>query len=312
MKSGRLDWKPGSSRPPALCPGATVAVVAPAGAFPKDLLGRTASILEAAGYKVRTGRHGNSRDRYLAGPDALRAQDLHWALSDPEIHAVFCMRGGYGSSRLLSRIPFSSLPDPKIFCGYSDITFLHAALGTFAGWITFHGPNAIEFSDNERLLQDTLAYLTGASPFHWTIPKEGVLEPGRVRGILVGGNLTCFVHLLGTPFLPPLEDALLFVEDKNEPPYRIDRMLTHLKCAGVFDKIRGIIGGSFVGCGDPDEIRGLLREVATQWRIPTVIGMPFGHGPTNHVLPLGCPALLDTHAGIFEIPDPPFSRFDKA
>ncbi|WP_178371855.1 S66 peptidase family protein [Desulfacinum infernum] len=286
----------------------TVALAAPAGSFPSDRTEKIRRLFEEKGFRVVIGRHVTGRDRYLAGSDADRAVDLIRALTDPSVDAVFAIRGGYGSSRLLPRLPFGSFPEkPKIFCGYSDITFLHAALGALTGWITFHGPNAIEFADDPIVFEETLAYLSGSRPLEWHLSDEQILQEGKASGIVAGGNLTCFSHLMGTPYAPSLEGALLLLEDKAEPTYRVDRMLMHLKAAGVFHRIGGIIGGTFTDCGDPDEIRMLLREYSAPRSIPVVLGLPFGHGARNHVLPLGARFTLDTSKGTLTCAEVPWA-----
>jgi len=282
----------------------TIALIAPAGTFPEASVERVRSLLEQHGYKVRLGNHVFTRFRYLAGEDAARAQDLWRALRDPNIHAVFCHRGGFGCSRLLSRLPLMDLHGPsKVFLGYSDVSFLHAALNAWAGWITFHGPNAVEWVDIPGELRETLAFLEGRRAFSWTFEPRQVLQPGRASGRLYGGNLTCLTHLLGTPYAPDLTGALLFLEEKNEAPYRIDRMLVHLAHAGVLGNVRGVVCGSFTGCGDPEEIRTLLKEHVLPYQIPVVVDLPFGHGPLNQVLPLGASYCLDTKSLSFHTVD---------
>ncbi|SMC17992.1 muramoyltetrapeptide carboxypeptidase [Desulfacinum hydrothermale DSM 13146] len=293
-------------RPAALKPGMTMALVAPAGPFPSAQVETIQRLLRDEGFQVVTGRHIHTRDRYLAGPDAFRARDLLWALTDPQVDAIFTIRGGYGSSRLLTRLPLSSLgAKAKLLCGYSDITFLHAALGTLARWVTFHGPNAIEFAEDPQVLKRTLAFLQGTRPFQWALPNSVILQEGRAEGRVVGGNLTCFSHLVGTPYMPDVDGALLFLEDKAEAPYRIDRMLMHLKAAGILHRIAGLIGGTFTDCGDPDEIRMILKEYTAARPIPVVLGLPFGHGHCNDVLPLGARFILDTSRGVLACEEPP-------
>lgn len=292
-----------------LHPGMTIALVAPAGTFPEAAVPRVSACLNELGYRVRVGRHVFRRLRYLAGKDFLRAEDLWEALEDPNVHAVFCLRGGYGSSRLLPRLPFADMKAPcKIFLGYSDVTFLHAALNSSAGWVTFHGPNALEWFDHPGDCRETLAFLEGRKAFSWPLERQQILHEGRVSGRLVGGNLTCLTHLLGTPFAPDFQGKLLFLEDKNEAPYRIDRMLMHLALAGVFEAVKGVVCGSFVGCGDPDVIRMLFREHVLPYGIPMVMNLPFGHDHWNHVLPLGVTYRLDTAARSFHAEEAVFSE----
>ncbi|MEJ5364800.1 MAG: LD-carboxypeptidase [Desulfosoma sp.] len=295
--------------PQRLQPGMTIALSAPAGTFPEGAVAKVSTRLEQIGYRVRLGRNVFQRYRYLAGEDAFRAEDLWEALEDPDVHAVFCLRGGYGSSRLLSRLSFADMKGPcKVFLGYSDVTFLHAALGAVAGWITFHGPNAVEWADHPADCSETLAFLEGRRAFSWPLERHQILHEGRASGPLVGGNLTCITHLLGTPWAPNFQGRLLFLEDKNEAPYRIDRMLVHLALAGVFHAVKAVVCGSFVGCGDPDEIRTLFAEHVLPYGIPVVMDLPFGHGRWNHVLPLGVTYRLDTATQSFYAEEPVFGE----
>lgn len=295
--------------PPRLQPGMTIALSAPAGTFAEGAVSKVTTCLEQLGYRVRLGRHVFRRFRYLAGEDAFRAEDLWEALEDPNVHAVFCLRGGYGSSRLLTRLPFAHMRGPcKIFLGYSDVTFLHAALGALAGWVTFHGPNAVEWADLPADCAETLAFLEGRRAFSWPLEPHQILHEGRACGPLVGGNLTCLTHLLGTPWAPNFHGSLLFLEDKNEAPYRIDRMLVHLALAGVFHEVQAVVCGSFVGCGDPDEIRTLFAEHVLSYGIPVVLDLPFGHDRWNRVLPLKVAYRLDTATQSFHTEEAVFSE----
>lgn len=299
MRAHRFRRAPTGSacKPPRLQPGMTVALVAPAGTFPEASVEKVGRLLEQLGYRVRIGNHILRRFRYLAGEDHHRAHDLWQALEDPAIHAIFCFRGGFGSSRLLSRLPLMNVHSScKVFLGYSDVCFLHAALNAWAGWMTFHGPNALEWIEDPDGCTETLAFLEGRKAFSWSFGLEQILHPGRAKGRLVGGNLTCLTHMLGTPYAPDFDGALLFLEDKSEAPYRIDRMLVHLGHAGVFDAVKGVLCGSFVGCGDPQEIRTLIKEHILPYHIPVVVDLPFGHGRWNQVLPLGASYILDTTA----------------
>src|SRR5208337_4755334 len=204
--------------------------VAPASPFAEDKYEKGVQILRAAGYEVVPGKNIFKKGRYLAGTDQERLHDLMEAVLDPRIDAIICIRGGYGSGRLLPQIPFSSFRhNPKLFIGHSDITFLHLGLVGKAGWTTFHGPNLTGMSEAPQKAQCVLKVLSGEASYEWRLDPEQILRPGAARGRVLGGNLSCLVHLLGTPYIPDMTGALLLIEDCGEALYRLDRMMNHLK-----------------------------------------------------------------------------------
>lgn len=291
-----------------LRPGDRVALVAPSSPFDTEEFTKASSILECRGYRAICGKHASERKGYLAGSDLERAEDLVQAFSDPSIAAVVCIRGGYGSGRLLDWLPFSILSqNPKILLGYSDITFLHAAFHRQLGWVTFHGPNFIEMSDEGFPSTATVfSALEGKEEFAWKIDDHHVIRDGSGEGKIIGGNLTCFAHLIGTPYFPDPSGSLLFVEDRGEALYRLDRTFTQLKLAGILEHIRGLILGSFQDCGPPEEIWDVVLEHTHAFSFPIVCGLPFGHGLENDVLPLRLPFFLDTRQGILKALESPF------
>lgn len=290
-----------------LRPNDTIAVVAPASPFDEDQFHQACALLEDRGYRVQPGASVLRRQGYLAGTEAERSTDLTEAFCSPEVQAVIAARGGYGSSRLLPWLSFARLqPFSKIFLGHSDITFLHAAFRSRMSWMTFHGPNLLDLANGPQHLDQVLLALSGTRPFGWSFENEQIIQEGSASGPLVGGNLTCLVHLLGTPYLPPLAGAILLLEDRAEAPYRIDRMLNHLRLAGVLDQIGGVLLGSFEECGDPEALRDLFSETFKPYSIPVVDGFPAGHGDSNQVVPLGAPAVMDTREGTVTVTDHPF------
>ncbi len=292
-----------------LGPGSTIALVAPAGTFDTEQCEEGARILRAAGFTLVPGKHAFKRRGYLAGADRERLVDLTEALTNPAIEAVICIRGGYGSGRLLPLIDFQSLPAaPKLFLGHSDITFLHLGLAARAGWTTFHGPNLIGMSAGENKTQTVLDLLCGKSSFHWTLGPEQVLKPGRVEGPVFGGNLSCLTRLIGTPYMPDTAGALLLIEDCGEALYRLDRMMNHLRLASVLQRLGAILLGDFDRCGREEEIYAMLLEHVSDCSFPVVCGLPFGHGARNDVIPLGAPFLLDTNERVLAILETPFIR----
>lgn len=291
----------------SLGPGSAVALVAPAGPFEEDAYQKGASLLRSAGYAVVPGKNAFKRRGYLAGTDLDRIEDLTEALINPEIEAVICIRGGYGSGRLLPLIAFENfISNPKPFIGHSDITFLHLGLAAMAGWTTFHGPNLVGMSEVEQKAQSVLDCLSGKASFHWTLGPEQVLRSGRAEGPVLGGNLSCLTRLIGTPYMPDTAGALLLIEDCGEALYRLDRMMNHLRLASVLQSLGAILLGDFDRCAAEDDICAMIMDHVSDCDFPVVRGLPFGHGERNDVIPLGAPFLLDTNERVLAIHQTPF------
>lgn len=278
---------------PALRPGDRVAAVAPAGPFDRATFDAGLEVIGGR-YRVHVDSGIWSRHRYLAGGDIRRLAELSAALADPQVKAVFCARGGYGAMRLLAGLNGVS-PSPKPLVGFSDIAAIHAWLQR-EGQVSIHGPVLTQLGKlgaptHERLFS-LLEATAPAAPLTGT---ETYVE-GIAEGPLLGGNLAVLTRLLGTPFLPPLDGAILLLEDVGERPYRLDRMWTHLALAGIFRRIRGIVLGSFTGCEerDADYTSGeVLRDLATATGLPCAAGFPIGHGDLNEPVPLGVRVRLD-------------------
>lgn len=288
-------------KPPRLRPGDLIGIISPAAAVQAETLRRGCSELERLGFAVRVGVHALDRHRFLAGTDRDRADELTGMFQDPAVRAIFCSRAGYGSGRLL---PLLGLPlltqTPKIFLGYSDVTLLLNAFVQQAGLVCFHGPAvAGEFANgfSPRSLKHLLGLLmkgTGEESLAFpTVVHEGVAE-----GRLLGGCLSLLVTTLGTPFALDTTGSILFIEDVGEKPYRIDRMLTHLKQAGKLDTLAGVIFGEMNGClGEANDLTVLLSVIAdvfSDYSYPVGFGLPAGHGGENLTLPLGTQVRLDT------------------
>ncbi len=284
--------------PRALRPDDRVAVIAPASSFERGAFEAGLALI-AGRYRAEYGGGLFERQRYLAGSDARRLAELHAALADPGIRAVFCVRGGYGATRLLAqRALHPPVGAPKPLVGFSDITALHLWLQAH-GRISIHGPVLTQLprlrpATCTRLFEllesaQPAAPLTGTATY-----VEGVAE-----GPLLGGNLSVFTRLLGTPFMPPLDGAVLLLEDQGERPYRLDRMWTHLELAGVFARVRGLALGSFTACEEPDAgytSGEILRELAQATGLPCAAGFPVGHGDVNEPVALGVRVRLDAAA----------------
>jgi len=284
--------------PAALRPQDRVAVIAPASGFERGPFDAGLALLDAR-YRTEYGNGLFERRRYLAGSDDRRLAELHAALTDPGIRAVFCARGGYGATRLLRQLAASAPAGaPKPLIGFSDITALHLWLQAY-GRISIHGPVLTQLprlsSATCTRLFDLLESVRPAPPLAGTATYVG----GVAEGPLLGGNLSVFTRLLGTPYLPALDGAILLLEDQGERPYRLDRMWTHLQLAGVFERVRGIALGSFTACEErgadytSDEV---LRELATSTGLPCAAGLPIGHGDVNEPVPLGVRVRLDADA----------------
>jgi muramoyltetrapeptide carboxypeptidase len=299
-RAGSFTW------PAALRPGDAVAVVAPAGPFDRPSLEAGLALL-AARYRVLFGDGIFARARYLAGDDGRRLDELAAALADDGVRAIFAARGGYGVMRLLSRLaPKLAGLRPRPVVGFSDITALHAALQA-AGWVSIHGPVVTQLGGQPPDVAERLFRLL-ESPAEPAAALTGVpLVGGVAEGPLVGGNLSLLTRLLGTPFAPPLDGAVLLLEDVGERPYRLDRMWTHLALAGVFGRVRGLALGEFSDCEEPGGDHGsaeVLAELAAETGLPCVAGLPIGHGPVNQPVPLGARVRLDAGAGRLEFLEP--------
>jgi len=296
-------------RRPSIDAGARVALVAPAGPL------RDQADLERAMLNVRSfdwtpvrGAHVLEREGYLAGGDGDRLADLNVALADDSIDAVWCLRGGYGVMRILETVDYAALRRrPKPVIGYSDITALHSAIATRCESITYHGPTArAALTDFSRA---SLARAITGSDCCGVADGAEILRGGRARGRLVGGNLALLCALAGTPYAPDYTDAILVLEDVNEPVYRIDRMLTQLRLAGVLSRCRAIVFGQFtdVPQDSPEEnlgarrLRDVLRESAEIAGVPCIAGAPIGHIADQWTLPLGAAAELDADARTLRI-----------
>ncbi|WP_112179864.1 MULTISPECIES: LD-carboxypeptidase [Paraliobacillus] len=288
-------------KPFALQKGDRVAIIAPAGAPDREKLEQGIRVLEKMELDVVIGRHVFDVEEDLAVTDKRRFTDLHDAFSDPAINGVFCANGGVGSARIAPMIDYEMIQkNPKIFWGYSDITYLHNAIQKCSDLVTFHGPMvASDLNDEERTAEtessflplftrETLIYDSHKSPLI-------TLAHGKGEGRLVGGNLTLITNGLGTPFQVNANEAILLIEEVQEPAFRIDVMLTHLKQAAVFDAVKGVVLGNFQE--DPEEyvkIKKVLEDFFADAPFPVVENFYIGHCEPNYGVPLGVNAKLTT------------------
>jgi len=279
-----------------LKPGDLIGVCSPAGPVEKEELRPGIDALESLGFRVHLSPHCLMKKAYLAGADELRLQDLHDLFQDHRVKAIICARGGYGSLRLLDRIDFELIAKhPKILVGYSDLTALLLAVYKRAHLVTLHGPMLRDMTKNRGSNLDFLSKLmTSRESVTMRFGGAKVLRKGRAAGKLLGGNLSLITHMLGTSFMPSLQGALLFLEERGEAPYRVDRMLTHLRLSGLLNRCAGIMTGSFEDCGEPSAVEALIRERLGDLHLPVMIGLAIGHGEVNTALPIGVKAVLDT------------------
>ena len=261
--------------------------------------------LEEMGYRVRPGESLSAPpDDWRAGPAGRRARELEEAFADPEIRAVWCVRGGYGATELLPLLDYGCISaHPKPLIGYSDITALHLAVQRRCRMVTFHGPMAADLAaadpDTREKLAHALAW-TGERT-RWTLPSgwhPETLAPGRASGRLVGGNLSLVAALAGTPWAAQAAGSILLLEEVNEPPQRLARLLFQLAASGILTRAAGILLGQFTRCdGAHGDAHTLLTEYFSGWPQPVLAGLPVGHGRPNGTLPLGAWCTFDAQTG---------------
>ncbi|HEU5232877.1 MAG TPA: LD-carboxypeptidase [Terriglobales bacterium] len=290
-------------RPPTLSSGDTIGIIAPAGAVDRAEFAAGEARLRELGFKLVYSEAIFQRDMYFAGDARRRVDELHEMFRAPEVKAILCARGGYGTNHLLPHLDFELIAShSKIFCGYSDVTTLTALFFQRIGLIGFHGPMlAKDFAKaNGVHIQSFLRAVSGTQP--WSLdaadsPALQPLRPGTAEGRLYGGCLSLLVASLGTPYEIETDDAILFIEDVGEWPYRIDRMLMHLKCAGKLDGVRGIVFGEMKDCEPPAGADYTLQQVITRvlddMNIPIAFGLRSGHVSAGNItLPVGVRARL--------------------
>lgn len=297
------------NKPPRLRPGARIGVVAPAGCVAEEALRAGIAAIEAEGFEVEVAPHVYARKGYLAGDEGERARELKSFFQRQDIAAIFCARGGFGSVQLLPYLDRQLGQYPKIFVGYSDLTILINWLGQYGGMVTFHAPMvamdlARGLSPQGR--EHFWGVLTGART-QWTVRLGEVIRSGRARAEVMGGCLSLLVTTLGTPFEVDTRGKILFLEDVGEKPYRIERLLTHLKMAGKLSGVAGVILGDFTDCaGDgPRDVRQIVGEIFHDAEFPVVAGMTAGHGIENLALPLGVAMSLNSEDGTLTLDESP-------
>jgi muramoyltetrapeptide carboxypeptidase len=296
--------------PPPLKHGDLVGVIAASGPVSCDLLSQGVLFLKELGFRVKTGRHLFEKRGYLAGADEHRLEDLNAMLGDPDVRAVFFARGGYGAMRLLDRLDGATLiQDPKILIGMSDVTALQLSLFARFNLVTFSGPmiaGQVGVGLDDTSKEWFVRALTEPMNHRNLWPPDSrarVLRGGSTQGRLIGGCLSLVAALMGTSHAPDFDDSILFLEDVNEPPYRIDRMLTQLRLARVLEKVGALVLGHFLGPDGEDlgqEVDGIVMELTKDTSVPIISGFPHGHVLPNVTLPHGAPVRLDTDQATLE------------
>ena len=294
-------------RPPRLRPGQLIALVSPASPIADtSRIERGVRYLEGLGYHTILGASITRNHGYLAGTDEERVADLHAMFTNPEVRAVMCIRGGYGTPRLLSLVNYRLIArNPKILLGYSDITALQLAIWRKTRLVTFHGPMVgVDMADpmdhfTEELLWSVLTSAKRRGPIALPEGSGQVVVPGKARGRLLGGNLALLVSILGTPHQPDFTGSILFLEDIGEEPYRVDRMLAQLRNASILSRASAILSGQFTDCVPQDKtkpsfhVEEVIQEAAHLAGRPFLFRLPFGHESIKMTIPVGAQARVD-------------------
>lgn len=310
------------AKPPRIRPGDTIGLIEPASASDEAFdMALVEEAVIAMGLKPKRGQHVLGRHGYLGGQDKDRAADVTAMFADKDVRAILCVRGGWGSARLLPFVDWNVVrANPKLLIGYSDITALHMAIAAKGGAYTLHGPNGSSAWGKASLESFKSIAFDGAMPLYknpvanddrliqrkWRTQK---LTGGTAQGRLLGGNLTVLTALAGTQYLPDFNGAILFLEDIDEAEYRIDRMLTQLGQAGVLSKLAGVVFGQCTNCRDPDgsgpgggfTLNALLQQHLGSLGVPAYQGAWFGHMADQYSLPVGALAEIDADAGTLRL-----------
>lgn len=307
---------PSLRKPPRLRAGDTVMLIAP-GSPPnsEDVVDKGVQRLSEAGFIVKVGTYARETNGFIAGLDSQRLADLNEAISSDSIRAIFCLRGGYGSGRIVHAAPFHELTrHPKIFVGSSDLTAILYGFALDGQIVSFHGPTVQSLVDDacpDFTWNSLVQTLTGDSASLGSILRDyqstnsiEALTPGVATGRLVGGNISILLSMLGTRFFPALDESIVFLEDVGQTPFRVDRDLTHLLNLGAFQHVKGFALGIFERCeykpsdaANKQTLRDVLIDRLTPLGKPIVYGLPFGHNSHNATLPVGGLCTLDANKG---------------
>ncbi len=283
--------------PKRIKPGDTIGICAPSGSFDVAIFNKGLEVIKNMGFRIYVPDEIYMKSRYFAGDDICRAEVINRLFSDPEIKGIFCARGGFGAMRVLPFLDYDMIGNnPKVFVGFSDVTAILVTLAQRCCFRVFHGPVVTSLaSASIETIESFFNILTSSSlSLESSFLKNGEsVCGGRASGPISGGNLATLSHLTGTLFQPDFNGTMLFLEDIGEPPYKIDRMLTHMKMAGVFNGIKGLITGSFENCGSRNMIFEILYDIFSDFSIPVLAGIEAGHGKNNFTLPFGYEITID-------------------
>ncbi len=308
-------------KPSRLRPGDTVGILSPAGAtYQQDHIDLVVDAVKGLGFVPKLAPHAMERYGYLAGPDQVRAADVNAMFADPTVKALLPVHGGWGSARILPYLDYEAVgANPKVLIGFSDITALLLGIHAQTGLITFHGPHGIT-SWREGQIEPLKRIVMAGEALTYTNPLLGedqdrlmrvrgrvqTITPGQASGTLIGGNLSVISGIVGSPYMPKTDGAILFLEDVGEAPYRIDRMLTQLKLTGILDHLAGFIFGQCTNCG-PGETYGsltleqLFDDHIKPLGIPAWSGAWIGHVEPLWTLPIGGKVRIDASTGAIQM-----------
>ena len=281
--------------PEPLKEGDKVGIAAPAGPFEIEKFERGLAVIGEMGFVPVVDDDVYKRDRHMAGPDKHRAKHLNSLFARDEIRAIICARGGFGCLRVLPYLDYDLIREnTKLLIGFSDVTALLTTLTAQCGLAGIHGPvvTSLGFADDEsKARYKKVLYGEGSADIESLGPV--VIKSGKASGVLTGGNLATLCHLVGTEFAPDFSDKIVLLEDVNEAPYRIDRMLTQMRMASCFEGVAGIVLGSFHDCGEEEEIIKVIEDVFEDFEGPILGGFSIGHGASNLAIPVGVNVELD-------------------
>ncbi|MGE7695595.1 S66 peptidase family protein [Lysinibacillus sp. NPDC094177] len=290
---------------PHLQKGDTVGLVALSSKVKPEKLGDAISFLDDLGLNYIIGDTIQAKHDYLAGSDEERLNDFHEMVRNPEVKAIFCVKGGYGSARIAEKIDYGLLEEnPKIFWGFSDITYLHCAINEYANLVTFHGPLLMSVGRIDDLSKRMFLQLFSPMELQYTedISPLTTIAPGVARGEIIGGNLRRLVNTLGTKFEVCTEGRILLIEELGESIPKIDAMLQQLKQARKLEQLAGVIIGSFTQTeADEAALFTLMKDYFADLGVPVVAGFKIGHDSTNIAIPLGVAAILDAQEKVLKI-----------
>ena len=293
-------------KPPRLKRGDTIGIVAPASHFDLEKFNRGIAVLESMGFNTSVPERLFNKKGYFAGSDLERAEMVNRYFADTTIKAIMCARGGYGSIRILSLLDYETIQkNPKIFVGFSDVSALLSTLYLRCRLVTFHGPTVTTLGNSDNMTKDSLLSMITSGEKPEIAMESGItIQPGSASGPVLGGNLNTLCHLLGTRFQPDFKGCILFLEDRGEAPYRVDRMLSQMKLAGCFNRLAGFILGTFEDCGNTDDIIRIAGDIFKDDKIPILAGLEVGHGKRNLAIPTGLNATLNADLKVLTFHEP--------